>query len=326
MTLQNGTEIYLKENNEVRSLNKIYFSPVGETNIRRNQPYSISKLIWKRIKALRGIKSFLLEVLLGGQWLKPTFKLKNSFSNRCAIVCGNGPSQGFLDSETLKYAKFKGIHLITINFFLENKIFYEIEPDFVVISDWATWREDIVVGDSEITKKRRELKLFLNKRQNIKVFCPARLANEIAISIGDKRVFGFSDSELHGWSKNISPMFPRGYHSMTAYKALALAIWLGYKTKYIIGFDNTYPREVFCDFENRIMERSTHAYTLPYVRVLENCYENIGEYLSSIAEHFHDLCIFPKDSIINLDEYSLTDRFRKNKIIDFRKTLDSILH
>lgn len=318
-----ATDLYLTENLELRKLQKVVFAHVGEiNNIRRNRPYSLSWQIWKRLRALNGLKSYVLELILGRRWLLSTYKLSQVYSSKSVIVCANGPSQGLLDKDMLALAKSRGSHLVAINFFLENKTFYLVKPDIVVISDWATWRDDIDTGDLDVARKRKELRSFLKCNEKIKIFCPSRLANEIACYVGSERVYGFSDSELIGWSRNINPLFPRGYHSQTAYKALALSLWLGYKTIYCIGFDNTYPREVFCDIDNRIMERSTHACTQPYVRVLENCYENMGEYLNCIAENFHSLSVFPTDSIVNLDEYSLTDRFRKIKLKEFRKLLE----
>jgi hypothetical protein len=324
MTIKFGTEIYLKENLELRQLRQVLFAPKVAIPSRRNKPYSISWLIWKKLKALKGIKSYILEIIHGRSWLKSTYLMQKAFSEKFVIVCANGPSQGLIDYGTLKLAKSCGFHLIAMNFFLENKNFYEIKPDLVVISDWGTWREDIDVGDSNVSRKRQELRSYLKINSEIIIFCPARLADQIASEVGIDRTYGFSDSELLGWSNNINPLFPRGYHSMTAYKALALSLWLGYKTIYCIGFDNTYPREVFCDKNNRILERATHAYSEPYVRVLENCYENMGEYLSSIAENFHYLSVFPENSIINLDEFSLTDRFKKVTIKEFQNQLKNL--
>jgi len=324
MATRFGTEVYLKENLEARALRKIFYAPSGANHDWRNIPYSITWQLWKRIQSLTGLKSYALEILLGRRWLMSTYKMHQIFSNKYAIVCGNGPSQGFLDIETLALAKSRGFHLVVINFFLENKNFYEVAPDIFVLSDWAAWKDVGEVDDMEaVARKRGELRSFIESRTEIKIFCPARFAREMALSVGAERIYGFSDSELRGWTTNIAPIFPRGYLSMTAYKALSVCIWLGYKTIYIIGIDNTYPREVYCDIDNRLMERATHACALPYLRVLEGCYQNMGEYLSSIAEHFHDLRVFPRDSIVNLDEFSLTDRFKKVKMEDFRGLIEN---
>jgi len=51
-------------------------------------------------------------------------------------------------------------------------------------------------------------------------------------------------AQLSIW-KNINPLMPRGYMSITLYKALAWCIYLGYKSIGVLGMDNTLPKNIY---------------------------------------------------------------------------------
>ena len=72
------------------------------------------------------------------------------------------------------------------------------------------------------------------------------------------RITGITDEEIRIFG-NTSPVFPRGYVSMTLFKALALALFIDYDSIFVLGMDNTYPRNLYCDTHNRVMRLEHHA-------------------------------------------------------------------
>jgi hypothetical protein len=117
------------------------------------------------------------------------------------------------------------------------------------------------------------------------------------------------------WSKNINPLFPRGYLSMTLYKALSLALWFDYDRIFVLGMDNTYPRNVYCDRRNRILNLEVHAGTEDYTADWGDVYGSMGDLLFELSHLFYDARKFaPNARIVNLDPYSLTDAFEKADI------------
>lgn len=111
---------------------------------------------------------------------------------------------------------------------------------------------------------------------------------------------------------------------MTLYKALAYALWFGYKNIYILGMDNTYPRNLFSDKDNNILNLEIHSSTNDYVLDMTKLYGCIGDVLVEISQIFHDAKKFSNKSIINLDPYSLTDAFKKSPTRDISKFIDEL--
>ena len=99
---------------------------------------------------------------------------------------------------------------------------------------------------------------------------------------------------------------------MTLYKALALAIHMRYKEIYLIGMDNTYCRDVFCDNKNHIFRRERHAGESDYLIDITQLVPSMDIQMQDIFNLFYDLrrC-FLGSNVLNLDCYSLTDVFPK---------------
>jgi len=163
------------------------------------------------------------------------------------------------------------------------------------------------------------LKQYLLDNPTTKILCPIRRYNDISGTFGADRVMAFCDSDLRHWWSNVNPLFPRGYISMTLYKALAVASWLGYQKIFVLGMDNTYPRNVYCDRDNRILNLEVHAGRTDYVADIADLYGSMGDMVHELAYLFYDARKFAvNDRIVNLDPYSLTDAFPKVAIDDLR--------
>jgi len=119
--------------------------------------------------------------------------------------------------------------------------------------------------------------------------------------------------------------------SMTAYKALAIALFGNYDKIYICGFDNTYIADLGCDENNKIYRRAKHFYTTKdaqgtaihkkdYLMGLDKNAKarprNVSQELLAYSRLFSEMDKFKDDRIINLDVDSLTDRFVKDDSLD----------
>jgi hypothetical protein len=79
----------------------------------------------------------------------------------------------------------------------------------------------------------------------------------------------------------------------------------------IIWIDNTYPRNIYVDKKNRIFNVETHAGMRYLSYEISKHYYNIASLLEDLSRFFYHLEYFPNKNILNLDTYSLTDRFKK---------------
>lgn len=103
---------------------------------------------------------------------------------------------------------------------------------------------------------------------------------------------------------------------MTLYKALALTIFCGYDDIYLLGMDNTYPRDLYNTIDNRPFNLERHANGSYYSSMYVN---NVASELFTLAHLFNDLALFAKHSkgrITNLDPYSLVDAFPKASTVE----------
>lgn len=229
---------------------------------------------------------------------------KKKFS---AIVIGNGPSQSSLSSDELNHFKASGGDTIVVNYWNLNKQIKGHIPSYIVFSDPATFQGE----------NGEELVDYLKRNKEIQVVMPAnRFSDTLAKKGIENRIFMYIDTEIK-MLRGISPCLPRGYLSMTLYKALAWALHLGYYKIGVIGMDNTYPRDLYCDESNRVLNREVHAGISDYANDLSEVYPSVAAAVYDIYRLFKDLELFPNSSIYNLDKYSLTDRFKKVSFGDF---------
>jgi hypothetical protein len=312
------TSRYLAENRRVLSLERHVH---GGLNV-RYWPSSAHWLILYKFQQYRfARKQYRHEKRVGARWLEALRGLEGSKAGRSALMIGNGPSQGYITGPILSRFLASGGEAFAVNYWQENATLSQVAPSYLVISDPFTLKKP-AQGDP-ISPKNLALHDYLMEHDHTKIVCPVARCDEIASQFGDERVVGFIDAELRWSSKSISPLKPRGYLSMTLYKALAMAIHLGYSKIFIIGMDNTYPRDIYCDENNRILRRETHAGADDWLLDVGGCYGGMGDLLVTISHLFYDLKKFrPATSeILNLDPYSLTDAFPKAPTIEVERSL-----
>jgi len=277
------------------------------TSAQTNPNYSLSHLFLIKIRVLFefAIRSIFL-VGTHNRALRKIRKLKNSSTGRKALVFANGPSVNSLD---LEHSIFHSddIDVFVVNYFPLSKLALQIMPNYLVLSDPLTHPK--IVSD-----KNKELWDWIRNKPSVTLCFPTSWYVALQNLSLSNRVIYFDDRNLIGWSKNISPIHPRGYGSLTSYKAMAIACFAGYSRIGIIGFDNSQFRTIYTSQQNRIYQKSNYFYDESRDFELSNSLHNgITDYFYETSNAFSWLRMFTKYPIVNLDQSSLVDRFVKIK-------------
>jgi N-acylneuraminate cytidylyltransferase len=311
--LSPSTESYLSENEAAFSVER--HTQVHPGNPRKVEIATLRGIAkWKVENAVLGTARYLSDLILGWDEIKRLSALKGSKQGKKAIVIGNGPSQGLISPEALGKFCQAGNDVYAVNFWHKNIELATVPPQYLLISDPATlgdptasgWNGELVVNANQ------GLLEYLLEHKDITLLTPVGRTKQLRAILGENRVLGFIDTEMRWLTANIDPRLPRGYLSMTLFKALALAIHMGYRRIYIVGMDNTYPRDIFCNEENRIFNYERHAGTDDYLVDVTSVVPSMDVWAQDIFQLFHDLrrC-FSGCQVLNLDCYSLTDVFPK---------------
>ena len=304
------TEKYRLENEYVLSLERAVLDGKKQKKI---IGWSLRRLLKHHIASAINCSIRLpLEYVTLGSGIFKSARLRGTKGDSQALVIGNGPSQGFICAEQLNRFISKGGETVVLNYWFLNKDLAGHSPTWAIFSDPKTFHFSEELRDSLCEN--------LSRSKSTRVLAPASLKKDIRDSkvpgLLERTAF-FIDTEL-SMSRNISPLFPRGYISMTLYKALAWAVFLEYRKIGVIGMDNTYPRNIYNDADNRLLRLELHAQTQDKVFDQSLLYDGgVAAALDRLTRLFFDLQKFPTDKIFNLDPYSLTDRFQKIEISSF---------
>ena len=306
-----GLDAYAEENAYVHALERQF------RRARRAKRYWQDSVLWlaaAKAKALaKCALTYSYELAVGHRHLLGLLRLRGTASGKSAILLGGGPSVASLSRERLARFCADGGDVFAVNLWSENESLCTVAPTYLAISDPDTLRA------SDLDETMQRLRQYLVAHPTVKILCPIRRCKDIGQMFAPDRVIGFCDSELRNWYGNINPLLPRGYVSMTLYKALSVAIWLGYERIYVLGMDNTYPRNVYCGRDNRILNLEIHAGRTDYVADWGDLYGGVGDLLYELAYLFYDARKFVADGrVVNLDPYSLTDAFPKVSIDELR--------
>lgn len=235
-----------------------------------------------------------------------------------AFVFANGPSLNKIDPLKIKTLQQSGkFDIFGVNSYVSTEFGRVAVPNMYVLSDPAHFG----MGTAD-KNKQREIECSqdverLSQIEGLTVFVPNWYRNKIKTF---SQTIPFCDREILLF-KNFSDIrFPRSFCSMTAYKAIQIAIYLGYKSIYIAGFDNNYFKTIITDKANQLWEVDNHFYDTSGKKrkVTPPAYQcsNMAEYLISNAMLFSDLYGFSGCNIFNLIDESLVDAFPKVKSLD----------
>ena len=254
-------------------------------------------------------------VYQGWQYLCKTWNLKGSAKKKRALIMGNGPSQGYMQAKELDQFVESGGETYGVNYWQTNLELSAHVPTWIVFSDPYTLEEAVRSNASSLLE-------YLKNNQCIKLLIPTSQIKLIQGKGLRNEIHCFVDLELSIW-KNINPLLPRGYTTLTLYKALAWTVYLGYESIGIIGMDNTFPKSVYNDENNKVNFLETHAGEDDLLVDMSSVYSTVASFYDSVFKIFYHLEYFPQKNIVNLDPYSLTDRFRKINKSDFLKIISN---
>ena len=266
------------------------------------------------LKSLRRITEFAVRAIQLGPrhklLLRQTRSLKATLGNRSALVLGNGPSIAKLDLVAVSSQQAVDLDVFVVNWFPLSELAKSITPNFIVLSDPA-------MAPSQVSDLRCcKLWEYLSLHSEIKIVVPSSWSKYLdKESTWSSRIIYFNDLGKEGLSKNIDPTKPRGYLSLTVYKALAMASYLGYRDISILGVDNTMFQGLSVTQENELMIGDKHFYAKQRPdQNMSNFYPN------GVADFFYDIslcflhlrrCFGHLGNVYNLDGDSLVDCFSK---------------
>lgn len=278
---------------------------------------------------IKGVLAYYLEdfkrwIMVNGKWrissilgrnkmlLDPLRKLKGSKKGHEALIFANGPSVAKLTAGDYLALKVSGrTDFFGLNYFVSSELCKEVGLDYYVTSDPYFFSP----RNPKIDQILDEVNIHVRKG----VFVGHNSHQETIATVKKmgKNVVRFNDRNGSSvFSDNINPEHPRAYVSLTAYKALALAVYMGYDKIYLTGFDNSFFKNLFCDPDNVLYRLPEHfdskAYYFDGTRVpLFNKDRRMHQEMIGSSRIFSDLYKFPGTHIFNLDPESYTDRFKK---------------
>ena len=267
-------------------------------------PYARRSPLLLAIYNLRELNSFLAD-RSDAKFFRPTTRaLRNSKAASQALVLGNGPSLAKLNA---KMVTQKNPDIWVVNDFYKVKQAADLRVTHYVLSDGAYF-----AGlPNEISSKLKPV-LDYAQSKNATLILP-HWAKELQISrVTPLKIFYYDDRGLSAWSKNTTPVKPRGYLGLTLYKGLGFALYLGYKKVFILGMDNSEFLNYGSNEANQLLHYDNHAYQDSNIAYdMSNLYlDGMASAFSSLSHNFGDLLKF-KGPIVNLDVQSLTTRFPK---------------
>jgi hypothetical protein len=271
--------------------------------------------LWRTfLKSLRRVIEFVFRAIQLGPkhkiLLRRTRSLKATQGSRLALVLGNGPSIAKLNPVEVSALQKVNLDVFVVNWFPLSELAKSITPNFIVLSDPA-------MAPSKVSDLRcSQLWDYLSLHSEIKIVVPTSWSRYLDKDLNwTSRTIYFNDLGIEGLSKNIDPTKPRGYLSLTVYKALAMASYLGYRDISILGVDNTMFQGLSVTQDNDLMLGDKHFYAKQRPdQNMTNFYPN------GVADFFYDIslcflhlrrCFGHLGNVYNLDGDSLVDCFSK---------------
>lgn len=273
--------------------------------------YSIFWIFAKRLRML------VTYCLLSAIYSKKIFLAKrqsktvhNSRNSKKVLIIGGGPSANRISLENvLRDQSQNRLDVIVMNWYAVTPLAEHLIPNLYVLSDpiFKPNYDKVLKG-----KSTKAVWNIINSWKSTKLILPNfwmgsdEFNNQVELYIDDR--------ELISYTKNISPLKPRGYCSLTSSKAIAAAVYLGYEEIFIVGFDSSNTR-FRVDRNNKVYELALHASdTIESNDLYLNDYfqNGVSELLYAHSIAFLDVkrC-FSKSKVFNIQSDSLLDVFPK---------------
>jgi hypothetical protein len=210
---------------------------------------------------------------------------RGSGDKTMALVLGNGPLEMPFPYEIIdRLQNSEKICIYGVNFVINSSLATRITVNNLILSDPKTL-------DLE-SKNKKVKKLWTNiEKYKPNLFIPYSYYRNLHKYYEYANcIYLFNDLSLETISKNINPMFPRGYPSSTFLKAFAIALFAGHKQIYISGADQSMFTKVSVNNLNRIIQFPSHR------RGAEGGEDNYqygiditSSYRNGLADYFFDI-------------------------------------
>lgn len=228
--------------------------------------------------------------------------LKSKFSGATLLIVANGPSSKKLDTERIERFQAEGGYVMTMNWAHLNPSVKKIRTDFWISADRRPFED---------SKKGRDLRRWLSSNPSATILVPEIRAELARTYLPEHQIVAFCRLAVRHlrpsyWGEK--PIYPKSFLSQTGLHAIQIALWLGFSRIFLIGFDNTFFREMRVDDQNRLVNLVTHAGEETRE---ESGGGNVSSFLVSQATLFYDYQKFSGHEIMNLDLDSYTDSFKK---------------
>ena len=265
---------------------------------------SVGKLLLHKLAVFL---KYLREDRPNAEHLRELKSRRNSMRGKEALVLGNGPSLQMLNENVAMSGKYD---IFVVNSFNKMSTSEKLIPDYYVLSDPESFREQSL----------KSLIPYLVNNE-IQLCAPVKYGSSLKLDF--EGMLLFDDREKRLFSRNTDPTKPRAYISVTLYKALAIAEYLGYEKIFILGLDNSEFATYRGDIHNRITnfgnytQFSGNQNFTPF-SMKDILVSGIAGRMFSYGRLFADLSFFNRGRIFNLNQHSLVDVFQK---IEFHELL-----
>jgi len=269
---------------------------------------------------IESIYTLLVKSPLNTIYNAPTlFRLskQHKTSSKPSLVLAGGPSLTVFNDHDKNQSLASHYNIFACNYY---PLYYPsgITPTHLVLSDPNTIKPaSILRAEGTATNtidliEQKQNSLFESIRKiRPKIYVPFSFCKASLSRLKGHDIYFFNDYEARFFNSSVSPLYPRSYTSMTAYKSIAIALFLSDYPVYILGVDNTYPHDVLVDSENRVCRLERHANSNHFIMDHSPLFSSVSDALVEMSVCFKDLHKFPSSRIINLDPHSLVDAFPK---------------
>jgi hypothetical protein len=279
-----------------------------------NPRYSVTLLAIQKIRVLLVyVLRSIIECRLLRQAHRHSKRANRANRNKDALIIAGGPSVNRLDVSSIITAQSNGeLDVFALNWFPLSNLSQTLVPNFFCLSDPLCKPSSKTLFKGQSVEKIWD---YLRSQPTIKLILPHNW-KKYNKSFNNKVEIWIDDRELVGWSRSNSVIKPRGYASVTAHKAIAAAVFMGYRAVFLIGLDNSVFKNVVVTEKNELGDNPSHFYdsdSTPTLIHKKSAFPfGMQDYLYNHSCLFLDLQrSFAKNPIVNLDVNSLTDSFSK---------------
>jgi len=266
---------------------------------------------------IREMKWFLVNSSINRQHFIKTRKLRNTKRYTDLFLFANGPSLTKLDARKIRWYQKSGFEVFCINSYINSELATTVPPDYYHIADPAHFLDFSAqeISSIYIEKARSDNK----KISGLK--CPLFIPINRVGCFPAANTFPIAHIS-NPFRTGIGSLFSAtGHSTMTAYTALHIAVYMGFRTIYICGIDNSWFKTLAVDELNNLFFDHNHFYDIRHdgnkrLPVTKADGSTVGHYLEIQSRLFNDLYRFSGSNIVNLDPTSLVDAFSKTHSLD----------